>query len=137
MRTSPHRISLKEKTDVRAILISRSGRLTLRAMAATLDYPHIVKFGDEPARLERHPRTRVSMIVTDYVGGGWSAEEIVLQYPYLTLAEIHAALGYYHDHRQEIDQELAIEERDAREGWRTQVETPVLTRLRGLTRAEG
>lgn len=72
-------------------------------------YPHIIKSPEKPASLEKHPRTRVSMIVTDYIGRGWSAEEIVLHYPYLTLGEVHAALGYYHDHQAEIDRELAEE----------------------------
>jgi hypothetical protein len=49
-------------------------------MALVLTYPHIVKQPDEPARLERHPRTRVAMIVADYLYRGWSAEEIARQY---------------------------------------------------------
>ena len=75
-------------------------------MPAALTYPHIVKEPGNPARLERHPRTRVAMIVVDNQGRGWSAEEIVRQYPYLSPAEVHAALTYYHDHRDEIDQEI-------------------------------
>ena len=62
-------------------------------MPAAVTYPHIVKNPGEPARLERHPRTRVTMIVADYLWRGWSAEEIVRQYPYLAPAEVHAALG--------------------------------------------
>jgi hypothetical protein len=52
------------------------------------------------------------MIVADYLWRGWSAEEIVRQYPYLTLAEAHAALAYYHDNRDEIEAELLSEYRD-------------------------
>jgi len=33
---------------------------------------------------------------------GLSVDEIVTQYPQLTLADVHAALAYYHDHREEI-----------------------------------
>src|SRR5271167_2781656 len=66
-----------------------------------LTYPHIVKEPGKPARLERHPRTRVAMIVADYLWRGWSAEEIARQYPYLTLAEVHAAMTYCFDHRDE------------------------------------
>jgi hypothetical protein len=92
---------------------------------AELTYPHIVKDAGKPARLERHPRTRVAMIVMDYQGRGWSAEEIARQYAYLTLAEVHAALAYYHDHPGEINQEL--------EGLRrTTPESPLLKRLRAL-----
>ena len=76
---------------------------TFPAMAVELTYPHIVRTPGEPARLERHPRTRVSMIVADYLWRGWSAEEIVRQYPYLTLAEVHAALASYFDQPDDID----------------------------------
>ena len=33
-------------------------------------------------------------------------EEIVGHYPYLKLAEVHSAMTYYHDHRDEIDAEI-------------------------------
>ncbi len=103
-------------------------------MPATFDYPHIIKPADGPARLERHPRTRVAMIVTDYVSRAWPAEEIVLQYPYLSLAEVHAALAYYHDHLDEIDRELAAEAAESQRSHREQPETPVLMKLRALKR---
>ena len=74
-----------------------------------LDYPHIITAHGDSARMERLPRIRVAQIAADHLGYGWSAEEIARQYPHLTLAEIHAALGYYYDHRGEIDAEL-IEE---------------------------
>ena len=76
---------------------------------SALDYPHITHAADDVARLERLPRIRVAQIVADHIGNGWSAEEIVRQYPHLTAAEVHAALGYYYDHRDEIDAELTAE----------------------------
>jgi hypothetical protein len=45
-------------------------------MATATVYPHVIKEKDTPARLERHPRTRVAMIVTDYLAYGWSPDEI-------------------------------------------------------------
>ena len=74
-----------------------------------LDYPHISKDSSAPAHLERLPRIRVAQIVADYLGYGWSAEEIIRQHPHLTPSEVHAALGYYFDHREEIDTELSAE----------------------------
>ena len=74
-----------------------------------LDYPHILRTTGDVARLDRLPRIRVAQIAADHIGNGWSAEEIVRQYPHLTAAEVHAALGYYYDHREEIDAELAAE----------------------------
>ena len=78
-------------------------------MSTVVTYPHIVKEPGSPARLENHPRTRVAMIVMDYLGRGLGPEEIVRHYPYLTLAEVHAAMTYYHDHRDEIDAEIQAE----------------------------
>src|SRR5512142_3380564 len=101
-------------------------------MPVELTYPHIVKEPGRPARLERHPRTRVAMLVVDNQGRGWSAEEIVRQYPYRTLAEVHAALAYYHDHREELDAEIGAEAAEAEQFRRTARETPLLKRLRAL-----
>jgi hypothetical protein len=78
-------------------------------MNAITAYPHIVKETGSPARLDSHPRTRVAMIVMDYVGRGLVPEDIVRHYPYLTLAEVHSAMTYYHDHRDEIDAEIRAE----------------------------
>jgi uncharacterized protein (DUF433 family) len=99
---------------------------------AKVTYPHIVKEPGKPARLERHPRTRVAMIVVDNQGRGWSAEEIVRQYPYLSLAEVHAALTYYHDHREEIDREIEAEATEVERLRRSTPESPLLKRLRAL-----
>lgn len=78
-------------------------------MSTIASYPHIVKESGLPARLKNHPRTRVAMIVMDYLGRGLGPEDIVRHYPYLTLAEIHSAMTYYHDHRDEIDLEIQNE----------------------------
>lgn len=37
---------------------------------------------------------------------GQSAEEIVTDFIQLTLADVYAALAYYHDHRETIDQQI-------------------------------
>jgi hypothetical protein len=45
----------------------------------------------------------------DYLAHGWSADEICRQHPGLLPAEVHAALAYYFDHRDEIEQEIQQE----------------------------
>jgi uncharacterized protein (DUF433 family) len=101
-------------------------------MPAETTYPHIAKPAGASAHLARHPRTRVSPIVTDYQGRGWSAEEIVRQYPYLTLAEVHSALAYYHDHATEIDQEILDESIDSERRRASAPVSQVVKRLRAL-----
>ena len=84
-------------------------------MTLELSYPHIEKPPDQPARLQRLPRIRVADLVTDHLAHGWSAEEIFRQHPHLLPAEVYAALGYYYDHRAEIDQEIDAEWNQARQ----------------------
>src|SRR4051794_1133489 len=50
-------------------------------------------------------RIRVLDIVAQYEGAGRSPTEIVEQFPSITLADIHAAIAYYLDHREEIEAE--------------------------------
>jgi uncharacterized protein (DUF433 family) len=77
--------------------------------ARKLTYPHIQTPEGQPACLLSHPRIRVAQIVMDYLAYGWSVEEMCRQHPYLTLAETHAAMGYYFDHQAEIDREIRAE----------------------------
>ena len=103
-------------------------------MAVEVSYPHIVKRPGEPARLERHTRTRVSQTVLDYTEYGWSADEIQRQHPYLTLAEVHSALAYYFDHVEEIDREIDEEWKESQRLAKATAPAPFLTRLKALKR---
>ncbi|HUT10379.1 MAG TPA: DUF433 domain-containing protein [Thermoguttaceae bacterium] len=51
-------------------------------------------------------RIRVQDIMVWHELQGLSADEIVSQFPQLTLADVHAALAYYHDHREEIRRQM-------------------------------
>lgn len=43
---------------------------------------------------------------------GKTAQAIVEDCPYLTLAQVHAALAYYHANRAEVDSQLAQEDEE-------------------------
>ena len=51
-------------------------------------------------------RIRVQDIVVWHEALGLSPEEIVAQHPQLSLANVHAALAYYYDHRDEIRRDM-------------------------------
>jgi uncharacterized protein (DUF433 family) len=99
-------------------------------MSVELMYPHIEKPQGQPARLQRVPRVRVAQIVMDYLAYGWSTEEMCRQHPYLTLAEAHAAMGYYYDHLDEIEAEIRAEVEQAEQAGSTGVRSPFFVRLR-------
>lgn len=62
-------------------------------------------------------RIRVLDVVIWHERFGMTPEEIVAEYPMITLADVHAALAYYWDHRDDI--EAAIQrEHDTAEKFR-------------------
>ena len=89
-----------------------------------------IKEPGSPARLESHPRTRVAMIVMDYLGRGLGPEDMVRHYPYLSLAEVHAAMTYYHDHQAEIDAEIQSELDQLKDGADTNSRSAIWQKLK-------
>ena len=101
-------------------------------MTDQLTYPHIEKVDGEVARLERLPRIRVTQLVMDYIAHGWSPDEMCRQHPYLSLAEAHAAMAYYYDNQEEIDNEIEQELSQIDQFAATTVRSPLIQRLLAL-----
>jgi uncharacterized protein (DUF433 family) len=60
-------------------------------------------------------RIRVMDVVVWYELQGQSVAEILDEFPQLSAADVHAALAYYHDNREEIDEALERAQRFAEE----------------------
>lgn len=75
---------------------------------------------------------KVMEVALDKIAYAWSPEAIHIQHPHLSLAQIHAALAYYYDNKEEFDAQI---ERDLREveALRAQAgESPTLKKARAL-----
>lgn len=74
-----------------------------------IGHPHITSHpqicGGSPAIAGT--RFPVRSVVMSVLKHGLTPEELVEQFPYLTLAQIHDALAYYYDNREEVDRDLA------------------------------
>ena len=70
-----------------------------------------IQIGDDGIATLGGTRTKVIEIALDQIAHHWDADEIHRQYPYLSLAQIHAALGYYYDNQGECDQQIEIRRR--------------------------
>jgi uncharacterized protein (DUF433 family) len=51
-------------------------------------------------------RTRIVDIALEYEYLGSTPDEIVDAHPYLTLPQVHDALSFYYEHREELDREI-------------------------------
>jgi uncharacterized protein (DUF433 family) len=93
-----------ELKRLRQSLVSAEG-----AHGAVTDHPYIESvpdvLGAEP--VVKNTRTPVRAIVERWKFGE-SAEEIVRNLPHLRLAQVFDALGYYDDHREEIEKYIEL-----------------------------
>lgn len=69
--------------------------------------------GGKP-RIAGH-RIKVQDIVIWHETMGMSPDEIVYNHPSITLADVYAALAYYHDHREDIREQIETGEAFARQ----------------------
>ncbi|MCA9010912.1 MAG: hypothetical protein KDB01_14270 [Planctomycetaceae bacterium] len=75
--------------------------------------------------------TKVTEIVSCHLGYRWDADQIHRQLSGLSLAQIHAALGYYYEHQVVCDLQLRASEAES-ENLRSRFEnSAVLEKLRG------
>lgn len=88
------------------------GQLTeMASLHVKIGHPHILRIegmcGGRPAIAG----TRISVrTIVERIRLGDSPEQIVESYPPLTLAQVYDALSYYHEHRSEIEAEIAANE---------------------------
>lgn len=76
--------------------------------------------------------TKVVEVALDMIAHGWSPEEIHFQHTHLSLAQIHAALGFYYDHKSELDANIQRSSTEVEKLRSETVESPIRKRLREM-----
>jgi hypothetical protein len=62
-----------------------------------------IELNDAGVPFVRGTSTKLSEIIECHLAYRWTAEQLHLQLTGLSLPQIHAALGYYYDHKDEFD----------------------------------
>ena len=73
--------------------------------SAIAGYEHVT-INDKGVPVVGTHEMKISQLVSEHFAWGWSPEELHLNHPYLSLGEIHSALAYYWDHKDDIDGEI-------------------------------
>jgi uncharacterized protein (DUF433 family) len=76
--------------------------------------------------------TKIIEVVLDKLAYNWGVEEIHEQHPHLSLAQIHAALSYYYDHRAEIDSEIERQDKEIEALMEKAKDSPLRKRLESM-----
>jgi len=77
-------------------------------------------------------KVKVIEIAVDKLAHGSSPEELHFQYPHLSLAQIHAALAFYYNHQEELDNEIMRRLHNVDQLAANQKNSPMQKRLRRL-----
>jgi uncharacterized protein (DUF433 family) len=100
---------------------------------ATVEYAHIT-MGPNGVPMLAGAQTKVVEIVLDHLTHGSDAAEIQREFPHLTLGQIHSALAYYYDHKQDVDEDIKRRRREA-EALRTEIgDGPLTDKLKATGR---
>lgn len=92
-------------------------------------YEHIM-LDDAHVPIIRGTTMKVIELVLDHIAYGWSPEELHLQHPYLSMGQVHSALAYYWDHKEELDADIERRAQEAEELRRRLPPPPLIERLR-------
>jgi uncharacterized protein (DUF433 family) len=91
-----------------------------------------IKLDDKGEAWIDDTNVKVIEIVLDKLAHDSTAEEMHLQFPHLSVAQIYSALAYYYDHRNEFDQRIERDRAQIMELRATSGETPGREKLRSL-----
>lgn len=97
----------------------------------TTAYPHI-EINSKGVPCVDGTRTKVIDIALAQIANGWDVEEIQRQHPHLTLGQIHGALSYYYDHKEELDKDIEERRHDAERLRREIGDSPAARKLRAV-----
>lgn len=75
-------------------------------MLTTTEMPHIHLDESGRAWIDA-TNVKVIEVVLDHLAYGWTPEEMHLQHPNLSVAQLYAAIAYYHEHRADLDAAIA------------------------------
>lgn len=95
----------------------------------TTSYEH-VHLDDMGVPLIAGTTMKVVELVLAQKAYGWSPEELHFQYPYLTMSQIHSALAYYWEHKEELDSDIESRWSYAEQAREEAGPSPLATRLR-------
>lgn len=98
--------------------------------ATATSYAHI-ELDDRGVPIIAGTTMKVLELVIERTAYGWSPEELHFQHPYLSLGQIHSALAYYEDHKQEIDADIERRQHEVDRLRAEMGQPPLVQRLKG------
>lgn len=93
------------------------------------DYKHI-QLDNRGVAIIEGSTMKVIDLVMSQIAYGWTPEEIQINHRNLSMSQIHSALAYYWDHKNELDKAIQAEIELVKKLRENQSETPFVSRLK-------
>ncbi len=100
---------------------------------STVEYAHVT-IGPDNVPMLAGTRIKVVEIVRDHLAYGWDARDICREFPHLSLGQVYSALGYYYDHKAEIDADIECRRKLADEIRERLGDGPLTEKLKAMGR---
>ena len=101
-------------------------------MGTATDVLNHIRLDEKGVAWIDHTRVKVIEVAMDWLAHRSTPEEMHFQYPHLSVAQIQAALAFYHDHKPEFDQTMAGSLARAEKLAVENTNSPVQCKLRAL-----
>lgn len=98
-------------------------------MLAETRYEHIV-LNEAHIPIITGTTMKVIELVLAQAAYGWSAEELHIQFPHLSLGQIYSALAYYWDHREELESNIETRIQKTEQIRKSTPASPLIKRLK-------
>jgi uncharacterized protein (DUF433 family) len=120
-----------QTVDIRSPSGMRSKRREALKTTAVVAPPQIIVDENGVAWIEDTTTKVIELALTKKVTG-WTPEKLQAELPHLSLAQIHAALAFYHANRDELDREIERRKTWAEEMAAQAGESPFVKRMRAI-----
>jgi uncharacterized protein (DUF433 family) len=104
-------------------------------LRAAVTYPH-VDFDGKGNPILSGSTLKIVELVMAQRAHGWSPEELHFQHPELSLGQIHSALAYYWDHKDELDADIEQRSRYAEQARQEAGPSRLAAKIRGQDRRD-
>jgi len=84
---------------------------SIPVIATTERYPHLSFGAEDGLPLVERVGFKAIHLIANHVAHGWTAEELVVNFPHLTLGEVYSVLAWFADHRDAVS--AVLEEKAA------------------------
>ena len=98
-------------------------------MSVATSYEHVI-LDEQGVPVIEGANTKVVEVVLHIEASGISPEQLAVELPHLTPGQIHSAMAYYWDHKQELDADIKRREERVERLRRETGQPPFVERLR-------